>query len=148
MAVLPGGHDWLKHLDHGKATMTSVLDTLANQGWAVIDSADLPERTSALLRERIWRWVPPVTFGGAPDIARAVSTGDGRIRWRVDTLDVDEPLRAVASEFDEYLYSHPDAIDFLLPTDSVLICDNERALHGRTWFSDPKRLVLRVRLVV
>ncbi|MGI8313067.1 TauD/TfdA family dioxygenase [Saccharopolyspora hattusasensis] len=237
----PAGTIAPRRKDHGKATMTSVLETLTNQGWALIDSAGftdgsdvdyreveriasrygtasdrdggqaiwpvtprksgstdtfsvragearfhtdaayraepeqrfalfcvrpaedggasrllqarkalsgLPGEMSALLRKPVWRWIPPATFGGEPDIPRSVSREDGRIRWRVDNLDVDSALRSVATDFDEHLDSHPDAAEFVLGTDSVLICDNERVLHGRTWFSDPRRLILRVRLVI
>jgi alpha-ketoglutarate-dependent taurine dioxygenase len=110
--------------------------------------SDVPEEMSALLRKPVWRWVPPATFGGEADAARSVSTADGKIRWRVDNLNVDSALLEVATAFDEHLDAHPGVAEFLLRTDSVLICDNERVLHGRTWFSDPRRLVLRVRLVV
>jgi len=109
--------------------------------------ADVPGATLELLRRPVWRWTPPSTFGGEPDVARAVATRDGRIRWRVDNLDVDARLNAVAAEFDRYLDGHPLVAQLPLATDSVLVCDNERVLHGRTWFADRRRLLLRVRLV-
>lgn len=107
----------------------------------------LPRKMLSLLRRPIWRWVPPATFGGPSDVARRVWTRDGRIRWRVDNLNVSANLRTVGQEFAEYLESHSRVAEHRLVTDSVLVCDNERLLHGRTWFSDPRRMVLRVRLI-
>jgi alpha-ketoglutarate-dependent taurine dioxygenase len=100
-----------------------------------------------ILRQPVWRWTPPDTFGGKQDVARAVIRKDGQIRWRLDNLDVATDLRAVADGVDAHFDGHPLVVHLPLATDSVLFCDNERALHGRTWFTDPQRLLLRVRLV-
>jgi alpha-ketoglutarate-dependent taurine dioxygenase len=38
-------------------------------------------------------------------------------------------------------------VQFSLPADSMLICDNLRVLHGRTAFADSRRSLVRIRLV-
>jgi alpha-ketoglutarate-dependent taurine dioxygenase len=70
----------------------------------------------------------------------------GEIRWRFDNLEIDEELRAMAARFRDHIEGHRKVAEFTLRSDSVLICDNRRILHGRTTFTDIDRLLLRVRL--
>jgi hypothetical protein len=99
------------------------------------------------LRRSQWRWLPPRVFGGQPDEPRPVLRPDGRIRWRYDNLALAAEQRPPAAAFAEHIDTHPRLIQLPLPTDSVLVCDNERVLHGRTTFTDRSRYLLRVRLV-
>jgi alpha-ketoglutarate-dependent taurine dioxygenase len=106
----------------------------------------LDAETVSVLRRPVWRWVPPAVFGGRPDVARPVVSRSGEIRWRFDNLAIGAELRPVAARFRDHIENHPGVTEFMLPTDSVLICRNQTMLHGRTGFSDIGRLLLRVRL--
>ncbi len=102
--------------------------------------------TVSVLRRPVWRWTPPAVFGGEQDIPRPVVSGSGGLRWRYDNLAVGAELRPAAARFRDHLESHPSVTEFMLATDSVLVCDNTAMLHGRTGFTDISRLLLRVRL--
>ncbi|GAB1821827.1 TauD/TfdA family dioxygenase [Herbidospora sp. RD11066] len=103
----------------------------------------LPENVDAALREPQWRWTPPKVFDTPPDECHPVLSADDRVRWRYDNLDVPETLKTVAWLFSEHIESHPAVIEFPLKSDSILICDNHRVMHGRTSFGDTERLLLR-----
>jgi alpha-ketoglutarate-dependent taurine dioxygenase len=98
------------------------------------------------LRRSQWRWLPPRVFGGQPDGPRAVLRSDGAIRWRYDNLALTAEQRSLAAAFAEHIDTHPRLVQLPLPADSVLVCDNERVLHGRTTFTDRARYLLRVRM--
>ncbi len=109
--------------------------------------ADLDADTRESLREPVWRWAPPEVFGGDPAAARSVLAPDDTIRWRYDNLIADPEHMRAARRFRDHVERHSALVEAGLPTDSVLICDNRRTLHGRTAFNDRNRLLLRVRLV-
>jgi alpha-ketoglutarate-dependent taurine dioxygenase len=109
--------------------------------------ADLNEQIITELRRPVWVWTPPAVFGGTPAEPSAVLAERGHIRWRYDNLAIGERHRPIADAFHEHLETHRSTVEFTLPTDSVLVCDNQQVLHGRTGFTDIARLLLRVRLV-
>lgn len=104
-------------------------------------------RAEAALRRPIWSWSTPAVFAGAPSRTVAcppapVFAGDA-VRWRPDNLV--QVREAAATAFTEALAAAGPAEVRLTPGD-VLLVDNRRALHGRTSFTDPRRLMFRVRL--
>jgi alpha-ketoglutarate-dependent taurine dioxygenase len=140
--------------DGGVSRVLTVPDALA----AVRRDAFGP-RLSALLAEPVWRWRVPAVFGTRPaaqtrSVARRALESDGRFRWRSDNLDLGGPggpvpartLGWAAARIGACLDSAPAAVRVLLGPGDVLVVDNRRALHARTWFSDPSRLLMRVRL--
>jgi alpha-ketoglutarate-dependent taurine dioxygenase len=122
--------------DGGATRLLAAADALAG----------LDPRLTRELRRPVWRWAPPAVFGGEPVEPRPVLTDRG-VRWRYDNLLASEADLAVAAEFRDHVEGHPRVRGFILPADSVLICDNQHVLHGRTPFTDTTRLLLRVRLV-
>jgi alpha-ketoglutarate-dependent taurine dioxygenase len=122
--------------DGGATRLLAATDALAG----------LDPRVARELRRPVWRWVPPAVFGGGPGEPRPVLSGGGA-RWRYDNLLASEPRMAVAAAFRDHIEAHRRVATLMLPADSVLICDNQRVLHGRTTFTDAARLLLRVRLV-
>jgi len=122
--------------DGGLSTLLTLADLMAG----------LPAEIERALRQPIWRWQPPEVFGGQVTEPRTVLGPDGDIRWRYDTLEPDAEPQAAAARFHEHLTAHPLTRAFQPPVDSMLVVDNHRTLHGRTAFTDPGRLLLRVRL--
>jgi hypothetical protein len=110
-------------------------------------AAGLSREHAADLRRPIWQWRPPAVFGGVVTDPRPVLQNGGRIRWRFDTLELTAETRTPAMLFHTYLADHSSTRRFMLPADSVLFLDNHRVLHGRSAFTDPQRLLLRVRLL-
>jgi hypothetical protein len=106
----------------------------------------LPDDLESELRRPTWRWRPPEVFGGDVTPPHPVLSSGGTVRWRYDTLVPTAQQSASAQAFRDHLAGHPGIQRMALPTDSVLFVDNRRVLHGRTAFSDPDRLLLRVRL--
>jgi hypothetical protein len=100
----------------------------------------------AALRRPVWQWLPPAIFGGPPGHARPVLAGTNTISWRFDNLEVTGELRTIAARFRDHIEGHRNIIEFALTADSMLVCDNTAILHGRTSFTDPSRLLLRVRM--
>lgn len=112
---------------------------------------DLPEADEASLRQDLWTWTAPEVFRTSAASGRrkphAVLGEDGTVRWRYDNLTTQSPERGnVARRFHQYLESHPAVETCLLAAGDVLYCDNQRALHGRSAFCDPERLLYRTRL--
>lgn len=112
--------------------------------------SDLIRGLGADLERRLqvpqWRWRVPEVFGGGVSGRLPVLDGE-TVRWRLDNLVIPGDLHRSAEAFAGHVESHPMLIQFLLPPDSMLICDNLRVLHGRTTFADPSRWLVRIRLV-
>jgi alpha-ketoglutarate-dependent taurine dioxygenase len=77
------------------------------------------------------------------------------IRFRYDTLekgfkvrpDLDVPeARFALKILMNVLATQAQIVDYLMPDDNLLICNNYTALHGRTSFQDPERHLIRVRI--
>ena len=105
----------------------------------------------AMLEAAQWCWSVPEVFcaeGTTPVSPEVPILGaDGSIRWRFDNIRCRTAQdRALAIEFADALDSSGGATRLRLEPGDVLLCDNRYALHGRTSFSDPKRLLYRVRL--
>jgi alpha-ketoglutarate-dependent taurine dioxygenase len=99
------------------------------------------------LRVPQWRWRVPEVFGGGLSGRHSVLfDGDTGMRWRPDNLVVPGDLADSAARLAAHLETHPMVVQVLLPTDSVLLCDNRRTLHGRSGFADPRRWLIRIRL--
>jgi alpha-ketoglutarate-dependent taurine dioxygenase len=77
-----------------------------------------------------------------------VLSADGSIRWRSDNLDeaVGAPCLSAARTIAACFDHSEDALRVPLSPGDLLIVDNTRVMHARTWFNDPDRLLLRVRL--
>jgi alpha-ketoglutarate-dependent taurine dioxygenase len=121
------------------------------------DGAELVE----LMSRPIWRWRVPAEFavtvqaGMAPTAGLMAALmpvpaapGGLRIRWRSDNLDpaLPESLHDAASLIGTVFNRAQGAVELQPRPGDVLILDNHRVMHARTWFSDPRRLLLRVRL--
>ena len=77
----------------------------------------------------------------------AVLGRGGTVRWRHDNLrSGGSEQDGTARRFRDYLEAHPDVVSVQLDAGDVLYCDNNRVLHGRTAFQDPRRLLYRTRL--
>ncbi len=102
----------------------------------------------ARLREPVWRWATPRPFSPEPGFRAAVLLSECAIRWRADNLagDLCKPTRAAARLFAEFVRTAPGVAQVWLDPRDMVIIDNLRMLHGRTAFTDPRRLLLRVRL--
>lgn len=104
------------------------------------------------LRDRLarpdWAWEVPAPFDGEQPFRAAVLPADGTIRWRADNLaaGVDGELREAAREFADRLEMAPEVVQLRLEAGDAVILDNRRVLHGRTFFADRRRLMVRVRL--
>ena len=76
------------------------------------------------------------------------------IRFRYDTLekgfqarpDLDVPEARFALKVFLDILETVAVVDYQMPDDSLLICNNHTMLHGRTSFEDRERHLLRVRL--
>lgn len=115
------------------------------------DAAVLTEADTERLHAEVWSWEVPEVFRTAPthnaSSSHAVLGRGGTVRWRHDNLRPGGPQRArTAQRFRDYVESHPDVVTVRLAAGDVLYCDNERVLHGRTAFQDPRRLLYRTRL--
>lgn len=110
-----------------------------------------------LMSRPIWRWRIPAEFDAAaapemsamPALMPGPATAGGlRIRWRTDNLDPALPARLhdAASLIGTVFNRAQGAVELQPRPGDVLILDNHRVMHARTWFSDPRRLLLRVRL--
>jgi alpha-ketoglutarate-dependent taurine dioxygenase len=103
----------------------------------------------------------PTTFtqaGTVGDVETILAPIFGRkpsIRFRYDTIqqgfqarpELDVPAaRQALNVLLEILVGSVPVVDYPLPDDSLLICDNHTALHGRTPFRDSKRHLIRIRL--
>lgn len=113
------------------------------------DSAGLVD----LMSRPLWRWRIPAEFAVTAPVDAAPfpalpAAGSVRIRWRSDNLDpaLPGPLHDAASLIDTVFNCAQGAVELRLRPGDVLIVDNHRVMHARTWFSDPRRLLLRVRL--
>ncbi|MBE1537046.1 TauD/TfdA family dioxygenase [Actinomadura algeriensis] len=107
--------------------------------------AGLPDRTLRRLGRADWSWRTPEPFPPEPPFRAAVAARAG-LRWRADLLVFrDAGQRAAARRFARHLARVP-AVELALRPGDVLVVDNRRLLHGRTAFTDPARLLLRVRL--
>jgi alpha-ketoglutarate-dependent taurine dioxygenase len=113
------------------------------------------ERLLRLLARPDWRWRVPEEFAGAEDGFRhlvgpcaAVLPGNSTIRWRGDNLSKEIPraLRHLAPVVDQCLDDAVGGVTIGLDPGDLVVADNRRTLHGRTWFDDRRRLLLRVRL--
>jgi alpha-ketoglutarate-dependent taurine dioxygenase len=95
-----------------------------------------------------WAWEVPAPFAGERPFRAAVLPGDGTIRWRADNLaaGVAGELREAARAFADRLETAPDVVRFRLDAGDAVVLDNRRVLHGRTFFADRRRLMVRVRL--
>jgi hypothetical protein len=124
-------------------------------GWTRVLAArdlldDLPagHRLRARLQRPDWAWRVPAPFGGEPPFRAAVLSRGGTVRWRPDNFlpFVDDRQRWAAGEFEARAENHRAVVEMPLGRGDVVVLDNRRTLHGRTAFTDPGRLVIRVRL--
>ncbi|GGN99378.1 TauD/TfdA family dioxygenase [Nocardia rhizosphaerihabitans] len=104
-----------------------------------------------LLTASIWRWRTPPVFGGprisAPSpILKFRPDGTPTMRWRLDNLVVDEKCDWAARVVAEAAATHKARRLLRVTAGQILVCDNATVLHGRTAFTDPKRLLWRVRV--
>lgn len=123
------------------------LLTVADAAAAVRRHPRGRELLEALARPA-WSWETPEVFEAETGFRAAVMPGDGTIRWRADNLAASlsaEQLR-VAAVFEACIETAPEVVELPLDAGDVLLLDNRTTLHGRTDFSDPRRLLLRVRL--
>lgn len=119
---------------------------------AAIEALD--SSTYKLLEKPEWSWVVPDVFrvnGISPISPQSpVFENTGALRWRLNNLQVaTNKEQEVANELSHILDAHALSAGELvrLEPGDVLYCDNRFALHGRTAFSDTRRLLYRVRLV-
>ena len=115
------------------------------------DAGALTEADIGRLHEEVWSWEVPEVFRAASmhhtGSSHAVLSAAGTVRWRHDNLRAGSPERAgTARRFRDYVEMHPDVVTVQLNAGDVLYCDNQRVLHGRTAFQDPRRLLYRTRL--
>lgn len=115
---------------------------------ALLERRDGRELVASLCRP-VWRWQVPAAFTATPRLSppTAVLAGGGRIRWRRDNLEptADVPADA-ATRIDAAFECAADSVSLALTPGDVLVIDNHRVMHARTAFTDPHRLLLRVRL--
>lgn len=80
---------------------------------------------------------------------------DGSIRYRGEIINhgfrttmgaAPQKLQAALRGLAECLTHKIRTVEHILENDSLAICDNHRALHGRSAFSDPLRHLIRLRL--
>jgi alpha-ketoglutarate-dependent taurine dioxygenase len=95
-----------------------------------------------------WSWKAPEIFEAEPPFRAPVLPGDGTVRWRIDTLapGLTAAQELAAAVFETSIQAAPEVVEVALGAGDVVVVDNHRTLHGRTAFSDPRRLLLRVRL--
>ena len=104
------------------------------------------------LKQCVWRWKVPKVFQSesAPAVCppSSIFREDGTIRWRIDNIvcENDADL-SLAKAFGQALDVSPRAEHVRLESGDVLVCDNWRALHARTSFSDMNRFLYRARLL-
>ena len=133
----------------GLTRLLTVRDAMA----AVERRAD-GGRLISLLTQPVWRWRVPAEFAvdrNRPQYsatAAVLGPGGTTIRWRGDNLAPELPAmyRAAAQSVDRCFDSAPGMITVGLDAGDLVVVDNRRVLHGRTWFADSDRLLLRVRL--
>lgn len=126
----------------------------------ILSVADLVETLAArpdwlalksVLTAPIWRWRTPAVFGG-PSSNTPVPVlnyrGDGSpvMRWRFDNLIRDERYSWAAEIVAHVAATHPSTKLLRLEAGQVLVCDNTTVLHGRTAFTDSRRMLWRVRV--
>ena len=104
------------------------------------------------LKQSVWRWIVPKVFQSETTPAVSppspIFREDGTIRWRIDNIvcENDADL-SLAKAFEQALETSPRAEHVRLQSGDVLVCDNWRALHARTCFSDMNRFLYRARLL-
>lgn len=132
-------------------------------GQALHAALDKPQTRWALrlLEERALPFRVPSAFvtDERPGVVQAIlapvfSDAPG-IRYRRDTLKsglelfpehADEDVEQAIKTLEQTLKQLPGTLEFLIPTDSLLLVNNHRALHARGAFKDAKRHLLRVRI--
>jgi hypothetical protein len=137
--------------------LTRVL--AARDAVAAIGSRADGRRLLRILAEPTWRWRVPREFVVCDGAVRdgvehaegphsPVLPGDGTIRWRGDNVASGTPAssRAVVPVVEDCLDAAAGAQILDLAAGDLVVLDNKRVLHGRTWFDDARRLLLRVRL--
>ena len=129
--------------DGGATRLLSACDAVA-----AVRRHPLGAQVLARLGRPVWNWATPEPFATEPAFRAAVLPGDGTVRWRPDNLScsVGPRARAVAKLFTDLVEAAPVVTEFMLASGDMVIIDNRRALHGRTAFTDRRRLLLRVRL--
>jgi alpha-ketoglutarate-dependent taurine dioxygenase len=107
----------------------------------------LPDALGRQLSRPDWEWRVPAPFQPGPPFRGAVLSRDGKVRWRADTLrPAGTGQERAAAEFAARVETLPAVVEIPLQEGDVLVLDNHRMLHGRTAFTDPCRLLVRVRL--
>lgn len=107
------------------------------------------EELLAALGRPVWRWQVPGAFAATPRLSAPTTAlaGGGRIRWRRDNLEPAPDLPAdSATRIDAAFDGAAGTVSLALESADMLVIDNHRVMHARTPFSDPRRLMLRVRL--
>lgn len=109
-----------------------------------------PEGAAVLrtLREPLWRWRPPAEYSAVGSTPAAPIIAGTTVRWRGDNLVIPqgETYMQAVRVFDMAAELAALSVRFRLRPGWTLIVDNLRVMHGRTPFSDRRRLLLRVRL--
>ncbi|WP_433537316.1 TauD/TfdA family dioxygenase [Micromonospora sp. CA-249363] len=116
---------------------------------AATDAEAAVARASDLraLRAARWSWSVPAQFAAQPPFRAPVLPGDGTIRWRRDNLVAcDRREHEVAERFAAAIAASEEIVQLRLAAGDAVIFDNRRMLHGRTAFTDPRRLLYRVRV--
>jgi alpha-ketoglutarate-dependent taurine dioxygenase len=115
-----------------------------------LEEADFSPAEMKILKSPLWRWRVPKVFQTPllPEVSEAKPILDhDKIRWRYDNLVTESPeLRHLADAFHRTVEGSKFKQILTLKRGDFLICDNERALHGRNAFTDAHRLLFRVRL--
>ncbi|NJP33751.1 TauD/TfdA family dioxygenase [Micromonospora thermarum] len=116
---------------------------------AAADAEASVQRTGDLraLRASRWSWSVPAEFAAQPPFRAPVLAGDGTIRWRRDNFVArDRRQHEVAERFAAAIATSEKIVQLRLDAGDAVIVDNRRVLHGRTPFTDPRRLLYRIRV--
>ncbi len=103
-----------------------------------------------LARSKIWSWQVPSSFqavvGYRSSIERAILDPDGKVSWKLNNLvNSRRGLLPLGNKIAAAIEESEDVVHLDLGPGDILICNNNRVLHGRTSFSDKNRLLFRAR---
>lgn len=130
----------------GESRILTAANLLADLADAGFGDADM-----RMLRAPIWSWTVPAVFQQSTlpqrSPPRPILLPDGGVRWRYDNLVcANSDQQHLAAAFHRAIEASKRASTIRLQPGQILVCDNRRALHARTAFDDPNRLLFRVRV--